>query len=171
MECIGARNLAAMAVSKCPTTNPSTRKKIFLSKTHFFHYVKRYSSITLRIKCSSRTRSEGCVAVEEEFADKEDYVKAGGSELLYVQMQQNKHMDQQSKLSDKVYFLALHFSIFFNFLKILSSTVNIMMFLKEKERQIMKTLLIIVMFVWILELHNLIHMYNSRRKDEPKEVQ
>ncbi|KAF2539605.1 hypothetical protein F2Q68_00021909 [Brassica cretica] len=47
---------------------------------------------------------ESCVAVREDFADEEDFVKAGGSEILYVQMQQNKDMDEheQSKLVDKL---------------------------------------------------------------------
>lgn len=45
-----------------------------------------------------------CVAVvkDEEFADEEDFVKGGGSELLFVQMQRNKAMDTQSKLSHRV---------------------------------------------------------------------
>uniref|UniRef100_A0A0D9YAY2 Uncharacterized protein n=1 Tax=Oryza glumipatula TaxID=40148 RepID=A0A0D9YAY2_9ORYZ len=40
--------------------------------------------------------------VEVEFADEEDYVKGGGGELLYVQMQASKSMDSQSKISSKV---------------------------------------------------------------------
>lgn len=45
------------------------------------------------------------VAVKEgKFADEEDFIKAGGSELLFVQMQQRKVMNQQSKLADKVFF-------------------------------------------------------------------
>lgn len=45
-----------------------------------------------------------CVAVveDEEFADEEDFVKGGGSEMLFVQMQRNKAMDSQSRLSSKV---------------------------------------------------------------------
>lgn len=44
------------------------------------------------------------MVVKQDFANEEDYIKAGGSELLYVQMQQNKQMDQQSKFSNEVYF-------------------------------------------------------------------
>ncbi|XP_052165418.1 lycopene epsilon cyclase, chloroplastic [Oryza glaberrima] len=40
--------------------------------------------------------------VEVEFADEEDYVKGGGGELLYVQMQASKSMDSQSKISSKL---------------------------------------------------------------------
>lgn len=42
---------------------------------------------------------------EEEmkgFADEEDFVKAGGSELLFVQMQERKPMEKQSRITDKV---------------------------------------------------------------------
>jgi lycopene epsilon-cyclase len=57
----------------------------------------------VRVKAGS-AGSESCVAVDfkDGFSDKEDFVKAGGSELLFVQMQQNKLMDKQSKLADKV---------------------------------------------------------------------
>jgi lycopene epsilon-cyclase len=37
-----------------------------------------------------------------DFADEEDYVKGGGGELLYVQMQATKAMDSQSKIASKV---------------------------------------------------------------------
>ncbi|XP_039031725.1 lycopene epsilon cyclase, chloroplastic-like [Hibiscus syriacus] len=50
---------------------------------------------------ASGARGESCVAVKEDFADEEDFIKAGGSELLFVQMQRNKEMDTQSKLADK----------------------------------------------------------------------
>lgn len=72
--------------------------------------VKRYSFRNFRCGlCRVRASgggagsgSESCVAVREDFADEEDFVKAGGSEILFVQMQQNKDMDEQSKLVDKV---------------------------------------------------------------------
>nr|VDD09477.1 unnamed protein product [Brassica oleracea] len=43
--------------------------------------------------------SESCVAVREDYADEEDFVKAGGSDIMFVQMQQNKDMDEKSKLA------------------------------------------------------------------------
>ncbi|CAO2841518.1 unnamed protein product [Amaranthus hypochondriacus] len=43
-----------------------------------------------------------CVATKEDFANEEDFIKAGGSELVYVQMQQNKDMDNHSKIGDKL---------------------------------------------------------------------
>ncbi|KAI0496373.1 hypothetical protein KFK09_022689 [Dendrobium nobile] len=38
----------------------------------------------------------------EEFADEEDYIKAGGSERFFVQMQERKPMEKQSKIADKL---------------------------------------------------------------------
>lgn len=54
----------------------------------------------MKVSCSAG--NESCVAVKEGFADEEDFIKAGGSELVFVQMQQKKDMDKQSKLSDKL---------------------------------------------------------------------
>ncbi|XP_021974754.2 cyclin-B1-1-like [Helianthus annuus] len=55
-----------------------------------------------RIRCSAK--SDNSVALKEGVseAEKEDYVKAGGSELVFVQMQQNKCTEMQSRLSKKV---------------------------------------------------------------------
>lgn len=65
-------------------------------------------STSFRLRCGGGTDSCLALPVREDFADEEDYVKAGGSELLFVQMQQNKSMDHQSKLADKVLFTLLH---------------------------------------------------------------
>lgn len=104
MECVGARNFAAMAVTAFPSR--SSRRR--------FPAVKRYSFKNLRCGLCSRvvrasvggggggSGGESCVAVREDYADEEDFVKAGGSEIMFVQMQQNKDMDEQSKLVDKV---------------------------------------------------------------------
>ncbi|KAL0345080.1 UNVERIFIED_CONTAM: Lycopene epsilon cyclase, chloroplastic [Sesamum radiatum] len=105
MESLAARNLTAMAVSIYPTMS-SSRKKRLRSEIGF--PVNAHTSCTatgFRVRCGGASAgSESCLAlpVKEDFADEEDYVKAGGSELLFVQMQQNKHMDQQSKLADKL---------------------------------------------------------------------
>lgn len=58
--------------------------------------------MSMKVKCNISSGSESCVVDKEDFADEEDYIKAGGSQLVFVQMQQKKDMDQQSKLSDKV---------------------------------------------------------------------
>lgn len=65
--------------------------------------------LSLQVRASTGSDST-CIAVKEDFADEEDFVKAGGSEILYVQMQQCKGMDEQSKLTDKV---ILCFSVLF----------------------------------------------------------
>ncbi|XP_039004780.1 lycopene epsilon cyclase, chloroplastic-like [Hibiscus syriacus] len=94
MECVGARNFAAMAVPTCALWRRSlTRTKTALPSHHRF--------ISLKVRASGAS-SESCVAFKEDFADEEDFIKAGGSELLFVQMQQNKEMDKQSKLADKL---------------------------------------------------------------------
>ncbi|WRX35286.1 hypothetical protein QQP08_027773 [Theobroma cacao] len=97
MECVGARYFAAMAVSTCAAWRSRRRNlmrtKTVLSKNHRF--------ISFKVRASGRG-SESCVAVKEDFADEEDFIKAGGSELVFVQMQQNKEMDKQSKLADKL---------------------------------------------------------------------
>ncbi|XP_052200211.1 lycopene epsilon cyclase, chloroplastic [Diospyros lotus] len=99
MECVGAQNFAAMAVSTWPTWK-SRRKR---QRNKQCGVVRRRSSYVNSLKVrSSGAGRESCVAEKEDFADEEDYIKAGGSELLLVQMQQNKHMDKQSKLADKL---------------------------------------------------------------------
>lgn len=93
---------ATMAVFTCPSTWKSRRKRLkILQRTT--RRATKSSSISLQvIRCSSSSsaKTESSVAVKEGFADEEDFVKAGGSELLFVQMQQNKSMDTQSKLAD-----------------------------------------------------------------------
>nr|ACF21783.1 lycopene epsilon-cyclase [Gentiana lutea]BAA88845.1 Lycopene epsilon cyclase [Gentiana lutea] len=102
MECFKVRNFVAMAVKKCPYSRRSRRRRILSEKQVFYnHSSHAHNSLVLQVRCSG-SRRESCVVVKEEFSDEEDYVKAGGSELLYVQMQQKKQMAQQSKLSDKL---------------------------------------------------------------------
>lgn len=72
---------------------------------------KRLECLRLRVRAAAGGGggSEGCVAVKEGFADEEDFVKAGGSELMFVQMQKNKEMElQQSRLSDKACLPLIH---------------------------------------------------------------
>lgn len=110
MESLAARNLAAMAVPVYPIMSSSRKKRLrnemgFPINTH-----NPCASPIFPVRCGGASAgSESClvVPVKEDFADEEDYVKAGGSEVLFVQMQQNKDMDYQSKLSDKVTFTVL----------------------------------------------------------------
>lgn len=99
MECIGARNFTAMAVFSF-SAGTSRRRTL---RTYRQGGLSNKRCHLYRVRASS-AGTDSCVAIKEEFADEEDYIKAGGSELVYVQMQQNKDMEQQSKLADKVSF-------------------------------------------------------------------
>ncbi|XP_010536870.1 PREDICTED: lycopene epsilon cyclase, chloroplastic [Tarenaya hassleriana] len=100
MECVGARNFASMAVSAFPSRR-SRRKLPLATKQRFTNL--RYSWCRVRAAAGGGGAvGKSCVAVREDFADDEDYVRGGGSELLFVQMQQKKNMDGQSKLADKL---------------------------------------------------------------------
>jgi len=124
MESVGARNFGAMAAvllsCPCPVwrskTGVATQPQSISSsssssaKQSVFNSNKRYRLCKVRSgggSNSSRGMNDSCssVAVKEGmFADEEDYIKAGGSELGFVQMQRKKAMSQQSKLADKVFF-------------------------------------------------------------------
>lgn len=91
---LGARNFAAMTASFCPEM-----KSGFVTKRPSFC---RYSFSRHLLSVKANAGSESCVAVKEGFANEEDFIKGGGSELVFVQLQQRKPMDLQSKLSDKV---------------------------------------------------------------------
>lgn len=97
MECIGARNFTAMAVFSF-SAGTSRRRTL---RTYRQGGLSNKRCHLYRVRASS-AGTDSCVAIKEEFADEEDYKKAGGSELVYVQMQQNKDMEQQSKLADKL---------------------------------------------------------------------
>ncbi|KAJ4958407.1 hypothetical protein NE237_025518 [Protea cynaroides] len=93
MECVnfGARNIPAMAAFPSPTKRLSGKRV-----TRWLHH--DHSCLpTLRAGPSCRS-----MAVQEEFSNEEDYIKAGGSNLLFVQMQQKKSMENQSKIADKL---------------------------------------------------------------------
>ncbi|KAL9314652.1 hypothetical protein ACSQ67_020104 [Phaseolus vulgaris] len=101
MECVAARNLAAMAFCLSPSSRLRLRRKnLWRRRTASGGHDVRWRSRWL--KAEAKAGSESCVATKENFADDEDYVKAGGSELVFVHMQQNKAMEMQSKLVDKL---------------------------------------------------------------------
>ncbi|KAB5552552.1 hypothetical protein DKX38_009863 [Salix brachista] len=121
MECAGARNFGAMAAVLFTGPRPvwrsktgvaaqphSSRRSGSSAKQSVFNSNKRYRLYQVRSgggSNSSRGMNGSCssVAVKEgKFADEEDFIKAGGSELVFVQMQQRKVMNQQSKLADKL---------------------------------------------------------------------
>ncbi|KAL0552900.1 hypothetical protein IC582_012033 [Cucumis melo] len=101
MECMGlaARNFAAMAASNTSNlASTGTRRLQLLCRTESRQFRLRRPSVLAMASAGS----ESCIAVREGFADDEDYIKGGGSELLFVQMQQNKTMEMQSKLADEL---------------------------------------------------------------------
>nr|ABN09120.1 NAD-binding site [Medicago truncatula] len=100
MECVGARNLTAMAFCISPSLR-LRRKKICWRRREVSSNVIRLRSMKVNAKAGG-AGSESCVVAKEDYADEEDFVKAGGSELVFVQMQQKKSMDLQSKLADKL---------------------------------------------------------------------
>ncbi|KAG8487555.1 hypothetical protein CXB51_016144 [Gossypium anomalum] len=95
---VGARNFSTVAVSKSATWRSRRRKDPVSTKMAVSNNQRL---ISLEVSGSEAAR-ESYVAVKEGFADAEDYVKVGGSQLLFVQMQQHKEMDEQSKLADKL---------------------------------------------------------------------
>ncbi|KAF1870470.1 hypothetical protein Lal_00003676 [Lupinus albus] len=113
MECVGVRNFTSMAVSLTSSSTLWLRRKN-VTRTSFCGNAIALRNLHLRLRRCNRRRlesfldvkagagSESCVVTKEEFADEEDYVKAGGSELVFVQMQQKKSMEMQSKLVEKL---------------------------------------------------------------------
>ncbi|XP_023538578.1 lycopene epsilon cyclase, chloroplastic-like isoform X2 [Cucurbita pepo subsp. pepo] len=101
MECIGlaARNFAAMAASSSPNLASTGRRNLqLLCRTESRRFGLRRRSMLVMASAGS----DSCFAVKEGFSDEEDFIKGGGSELLFVQMQQNKAMEMQSKLADEL---------------------------------------------------------------------
>ncbi|KAK4746993.1 hypothetical protein SAY87_026030 [Trapa incisa] len=99
MECVfGVRNFSA-AMAGAP---PSPVVAGFRGGRRSIRTWKKVSLRRCRVEASV-AKSESQVALKEGvFADEEDYRKAGGSELYFVQMQQKKTMENQSRFSDKL---------------------------------------------------------------------
>ncbi|OWM77277.1 hypothetical protein CDL15_Pgr028914 [Punica granatum] len=99
MECVfGVRNFSvAMAgAPSCPASSwfDCRRRPVRTWRRAAFRRCRVEAGVA---------KGDSCVALEEgAFADGEDYIKAGGSELYFVQMQQNKTMEKQSRISDKL---------------------------------------------------------------------
>nr|AAK07431.1 lycopene epsilon-cyclase [Adonis aestivalis var. palaestina] len=98
MELLGVRNL----ISSCPVWTFGTRN---LSSSKLAYNIHRYGSscrVDFQVRADGGSGSRTSVAYKEGFVDEEDFIKAGGSELLFVQMQQTKSMEKQAKLADKL---------------------------------------------------------------------
>lgn len=106
MECFGGANYAALSVSfhgwRFRRRWAVAGKGLVGQRQISLGLVRR-----LRVRGDggskeSCTVTEATVAGEEEFADKEDFIKGGGSELFYVRMQESKPMEKQGKIADKL---------------------------------------------------------------------
>ena len=121
MECVGlgGQNFAAMVVSFSPSSSRLRLRRMKLARRrasfcgHGIRWHNRSQSRCLKVKAKAGAGGESCVAVKQNVPDEEDYIKAGGSELVFVQMQQNKSMEMQSKLADKVSAFQLCFVAFY----------------------------------------------------------
>ena len=110
MECLGRANSAAISVHFDEWR--FRRRKVAAYGKQLPPRQRRRSLARLRVRAAGGG-VDSCVATGiEEFADEEDFVKAGGSERLFVRMQERKPMEKQSKIAEKVSFLALISSIF-----------------------------------------------------------
>lgn len=101
-----------MAVSPSLNLDHFKNKRIQIQRNfHAFCFWR--SNLPFSVDCSSRksatikcrsanSTDTSCVVAREDFANDEDFIKAGGSQLLYVQMQQEKAMDYHSKIADKL---------------------------------------------------------------------
>ncbi|XP_024017139.1 lycopene epsilon cyclase, chloroplastic [Morus notabilis] len=102
MECFGAgaRSFGSVTLSFCPGWGWGRGGVVRKRRARFYRLdFSRRSPLHVT---AANAGGESCVAVKEGFADEEDYIKGGGSELVFVQMQQNKAMEKQSRLSDKL---------------------------------------------------------------------
>ncbi|KAF9612595.1 hypothetical protein IFM89_002191 [Coptis chinensis] len=102
MELLGSCNV----VSSCSVSTHGARN--FSSGMSWAG--RRFRGVSLKVKASSSGGSS-FIAVKECFADEDDYVKAGGSEILFVEMQQAKPMDKQAKLAEKLPPIAVRESV------------------------------------------------------------
>ncbi|XP_077247918.1 lycopene beta/epsilon cyclase protein isoform X2 [Tasmannia lanceolata] len=99
MECLGARSSVFLAMS-CSDWSAFRRKRVFCKKKLKQQHREAWRRQNLKVR--ARSSEESCVAVKDGFADEEDYIKAGGTQLLFVQIQARKHMEKQGKIAEKL---------------------------------------------------------------------
>ncbi|XP_058084929.1 lycopene epsilon cyclase, chloroplastic [Magnolia sinica] len=99
MECFGVRHSAALAVS-CPDWISFRRRRVFTKQRRQQQQQQRRRS--LYVATSADGREQSYTAVRDDFADEEDYIKAGGTQLLFVQMQERKPAEKQCKIADQL---------------------------------------------------------------------
>lgn len=110
-NCLGAFKFTTMAVSLSPSLVCSSSRLNLAQKTLDYCSQRRNYGAGVDCRGTSSRRSRmirsgngerSSVVVREDFANEEDFIKAGGSELLYVQMQRNKAMEDQFRIGDKL---------------------------------------------------------------------
>ncbi|KAG9451815.1 hypothetical protein H6P81_004719 [Aristolochia fimbriata] len=96
MTCVSIRHSAAIAVS-CPDGSFVRRRRSYGGVRQWTRGGRRKGPQALR-------QEESCAAlsVKNGFADEEEYVKAGGSLMRFVEMQERKPMEEQGRISDKL---------------------------------------------------------------------
>ncbi|XP_064948063.1 lycopene epsilon cyclase, chloroplastic-like isoform X3 [Musa acuminata AAA Group] len=100
MECLGRANSAAISVHFDEWR--FRRRKVATYGKQLPPRQRRRSLARIRVRAAGGG-VDSCVATGiEEFADEEDFVKAGGSERLFVRMQERKPMEKQSKIAEKL---------------------------------------------------------------------
>ncbi|EHA8589633.1 putative Lycopene epsilon cyclase, chloroplastic [Cocos nucifera] len=106
MECLGGANYAALSV---PFHDWRFRRRWVVVGKQLLHQRQRPSALVRRLRVrgdgagrESCTVTAATVVEEEKFANEEDFIKSGGSELFYVKMQASKPMEKQSKIADKL---------------------------------------------------------------------
>ncbi|XP_068650229.1 lycopene epsilon cyclase, chloroplastic [Aristolochia californica] len=94
MTCISIRHSAATV--SCPDGNLFRRRRGYACRRQWTQRSRRKGPQALR-------QEESCaVSVKNGFVDEEDYVKAGGSLMQFVEMQERKPMEEQGRISDKL---------------------------------------------------------------------
>ncbi|KAF3324532.1 lycopene epsilon cyclase [Carex littledalei] len=100
MDCLGQRSLSvslqAWRFRKRRAWSHMDRRVVVERKKRPLGAVRAVHGVP------ARATTSGEVIRTKEFADEEDLIKGGGREIFYVQMQEMKQMERQSKLADKL---------------------------------------------------------------------
>nr|AFG19395.1 lycopene epsilon cyclase [Narcissus tazetta subsp. chinensis] len=104
MECFGRIGAAtALSVSFCDRKFRMRRSVLAGDREVYTRRRRIVGKIRARCGGGGGVVETKTVKGVEDFADEEDYIKAGGSEIVYVQMQGMKNpVEKQDKISDKL---------------------------------------------------------------------
>lgn len=100
MECLGARYSTALVVS-CPNWGAPRRRRAFGN-----HRQNRERPIlgrrALKVVNGGSREESSTTTVKAAYANEEDFLKAGGTQFFFVQMQERKPLEKQGKIADKL---------------------------------------------------------------------